>query len=299
METGVLSKGTLFPAKLVKEVLNKVQGKSSLTKLSKQMPISFNGNEIFVFDMPNEIDVVAENGKKSHGGIIVEPKKVAPIKIEYGARISDEFMYASEEEKIEMLQSFVDGFANKMSKGLDIMAMHGINPRTGEASAVIGTNNFKDTIKNKVKFDAANPDTNIEDAVTTILANEGEVNGLALSPEFATTLAKYKVNGVKVFPEFAWGGNPESVNGLNVDVNSTLAFKNSTNKAIVGDFENSFRWGIAKEVPMEIIEYGDPDGSGKDLKAYNQIYVRCEAYLGWTIMNEQSFALIEAATATV
>lgn len=299
METGVLSKGTLFPAKLVKEVLNKVQGKSSLTKLSKQMPISFNGNEIFVFDMPNEIDVVAENGKKSHGGIIVEPKKVAPIKIEYGARISDEFMYASEEEKIEMLQSFVDGFAKKMSKGLDIMAMHGINPRTGEASAVIGTNNFKDTIKNKVKFDAANPDTNIEDAVTTILANEGEVNGLALSPEFATALAKYKVNGVKVFPEFAWGGNPESVNGLNVDVNSTLAFKNSTNKAIVGDFENSFRWGIAKEVPMEIIEYGDPDGSGKDLKAYNQIYVRCEAYLGWTIMNEQSFALIEAATATV
>lgn len=296
METGVLSKGTLFPAKLVKEVLNKVQGKSSLTKLSKQMPISFNGNEIFVFDMPNEIDVVAENGKKSHGGIIVEPKKVAPIKIEYGARISDEFMYASEEEKIEMLQSFVDGFAKKMSKGLDIMAMHGINPRTGEASAVIGTNNFKDTIKNKVKFDAANPDTNIEDAVTTILANEGEVNGLALSPEFATALAKYKVNGVKVFPEFAWGGNPESVNGLNVDVNSTLAFKNSTNKAIVGDFENSFRWGIAKEVPMEIIEYGDPDGSGKDLKAYNQIYVRCEAYLGWTIMNEQSFALIEADT---
>ena len=30
---------------------------------------------------------------------------------------------------------------------------------------------------------------------------------------------------------------------------------------------------------MEIIQYGDPDNSGKDLKGYGQIYIRAEVYL--------------------
>lgn len=293
MDVPVQGKGTLFPATLTDEVLTKVKGKSSLTKLSKQMPIAFNGNQLFVFDMPNEVDVVAENGKKGHGGVKVEPKVVAPIKIEYGARVAEEFMFASEKEQKDILREFIDGFAKKMAKGLDIMAMHGVNPRTGEASAVIGDNNFDKLVTTTVKYDKANPDENIESAVATIIAEESEVNGLAVAPEFATALASYKVNGVKVFPEFSWGGNPDAVNGLNVDVNATVSYKANKDRAIVGDFENSFRWGIAKEIPMKIIEYGDPDNTGKDLKGYNQVYIRCEAYIGWAILNEKAFTRIE------
>ena len=29
---------------------------------------------------------------------------------------------------------------------------------------------------------------------------------------------------------------------------------------------------------MEVIQYGDPDQSGEDLKAHNQVYIRCETY---------------------
>ncbi len=50
--------------------------------------------------------------------------------------------------------------------------------------------------------------------------------------------------------------------------------------------------GYAKEVPMEIIKYGDPDNTGRDLKGYNQVYIRCEAYIGWGIMDADSFARI-------
>ena len=42
-------------------------------------------------------------------------------------------------------------------------------------------------------------------------------------------------------------------------------------RAIIGDFANGFKWGYAKEVPLEIIQYGDPDNSGLDLKGYNQV----------------------------
>jgi len=38
----------------------------------------------------------------------------------------------------------------------------------------------------------------------------------------------------------------------------------------------------AKEIPLEVIEYGNPDNDAEagDLKGHNQVYLRCELYLG-------------------
>ena len=54
-----------------------------------------------------------------------------------------------------------------------------------------------------------------------------------------------------------------------------------------------FKWGYAKQIPLEVIKYGDPDNSGKDLKGYNQVYLRCETYLGWGILDPNHFAIIK------
>ena len=51
-------------------------------------------------------------------------------------------------------------------------------------------------------------------------------------------------------------------------------------RAIVGDFTGGIRWGIQKELPVELITYGDPDGQG-DLKRKNQIALRLEIVYGW------------------
>ncbi len=288
----VLAKGNLFNAELVTDLISKVKGKSSLAKLSRQQAIPFNGTEQFVFSMDSDIDIVAENGKKSQGGISLEPVKIVPIKVEYGARVSDEFKYASEEVKIDMLKAFNEGFATRLARGLDLMAMHGINPRTKQESEIIGSNCFDKKVTQTVSYTEADPDTNIEAAVGMVQGADGEVNGLAMAPAFATSLAKLKVNGVKQFPELAWGASPASLNGLNADVNSTVA-NGGADRAIIGDFLAGFKWGYAKQIPLEIIQYGDPDNTGKDLKGYNQIYIRCEAYLGWGILVPDSFAIVK------
>ena len=62
--------------------------------------------------------------------------RINPIKFEYGARVSDEFLYATEEEQIDILTAFNDGFAKKVARGFDLAAMHGINPRSGTASTL-------------------------------------------------------------------------------------------------------------------------------------------------------------------
>lgn len=292
----VLSKGTLFDPELVSDLVNKVQGKSSLAVLAKQVPVSFNGSKEFTFTLDQDVDVVAENGKKTEGGVTVEPVIINPIKIEYGARISDEFLYAADEEKINILKAFNEGFAKKVARGLDLMAMHGVNPRTKQASTVIGTNHFDNLVSQKVTFVKAQVEENIEAAVGLVQGSNGVVTGMAMSPTVSSELAKLKVNGVRQYPELAWGANPGSINGLPVDINTTVSEGvDSKEKAIVGDFANMFKWGYAKEVPLQVIEYGDPDNSGKDLKGYNQVYLRAEAYIGWAILDAKSFARIVEA----
>ena len=291
----VMSKGTLFDPKLVKDLVDKVKGHSSLAVLSKSVPVPFNGRKEFIFTMDSEIDIVAENGKKTHGGINLEPVKIVPIKFEYGARISDEFLYASEEEQLEILKSFNDGFAKKVARGLDIAAMHGVNPRTGTASTVVGENHFDSKVTQKVVYSSATPDGNIEAAIALVEGSDGDVNGIVISPEVRSALATMtKQNGEKLYPEFAFGGQPKTLGSQSLDINKTVSV-GDVDKAIVGNFADMFKWGYAKEIPVEIIKYGDPDNSGKDLKGYNQIYIRAEVYLGWGILDGNSFARVTNA----
>lgn len=291
-----LSRGELFKPNLVSDLIDKVQGHSSIAVLSAQKPIPFNGQEQFTFTLDSEIDVVAENGKKSHGGMSLEPVTIVPIKVEYGARVSDEFLYATEEDRINVLKSFNDGFAKKVAKGIDLMAFHGVNPRTGQKSEVIGGNSFDEKVDQTVTFDTgSNPDQIIEDAVTTVQGADNAVSGIAMAPTFSSALAKVTVDGdgkgVKMYPELKWGANPGSLNGVKLDVNRTVSAYNK-DEVILGDFQNMFKWGYAKQIPMEVIRYGDPDNSGRDLKGYNQVYIRAEAYLGWGLLDPKAFARV-------
>lgn len=292
----VQNKGTMFDPEIVTDLINKVRGHSSLAKLSKRTPVAFNGNKEFIFTMDSEVDIVAESGKKTEGGVKFEPKVITPIKVEYGARISDEFIIAAEEEQIDILKAFNEGFSKKVARGLDLMAFHGINPRSGTASSVIGAKHLDAVATQTVNFDVADPEANIEAAVAMIQGSDGDVTGMAMSSAFSGALAKLKVNGVKQYPELAWGSSPESINGVAVDINRTVSDGTATkDRAIIGDFANMISWGYAKEIPLQIIEYGDPDNSGNDLKGYGQVYLRAEMYIGWGIFDENSFVRIIAA----
>lgn len=287
-----LSQGTLFKPELVSDLISKVSGRSSLAKLSKQVPVPFTGTEQFTFSMDSDIDIVAENGKKTHGGGSLAPIVMIPIKVEYGMRVSDEFMYASEERKVEILKTFNEGFAKRVARGLDLMAFHGINPRSKQASSVIGDNHFNAKATQTVTT-TADPDTDVETAVGMIQGSEGVITGIAIGTSFSTKLASVRDgdNGPKKYPELAWGGNPNSINGVPSDVNVTVE-SGTQDLAIVGDFANMFQWGYAKDIILEVIPYGDPDNSGNDLKGYNQVYLRAEAFIAWAIFDGNSFARI-------
>lgn len=298
MADNSLKQGTLFQPELVKELISKVQGRSVLAKLSSQSPIPFNGVEQFIFNLEGNAQIVGEGQQKGAGKAVVDTKVIKPLKFVYQARITDEFKYASEEKQLEYLSQFADGFAKKIADAFDIAAIHGLEPKGLTDATFRDTNSFDGLITgNIVTYAEDKFDDNIDAAVQQIVAKGGEVTGLALSPVGGQALAKLKVNGVTQYPEFRFGQNPDSFYGMKSDVNKNLTVTGGTaqtDHAIVGDFENRFKWGYAENIPMEIIEYGDPDGAGRDLKAYNEILLRAEAFIGWGILDADSFARVKA-----
>ncbi|MEZ7640200.1 phage major capsid protein [Streptococcus sp. 27098_8_109] len=298
MADNAMKAGTLFKPELVKELISKVQGRSVLAKLSSQTPIPFNGVEQFIFNLEGNAQIVGEGEQKQAGKAKITSKVIKPLKFVYQARITDEFKYASEEKQMSFLSAYMDGFAKKIAEAFDLAALHGLEPKTMTDASFRATNSFDGLITgNIVNYDEAHIDDNIDTAVQTIVAKGGEVTGIALSPTAGQNLAKIKVNGVVQYPEFRFGQNPDSFYGMKSDINKNLTVTGGTaetDHAIVGDFQNRFKWGYAENIPMEIIEFGDPDGAGRDLKAYNEICLRAEAFIGWGILDEDAFARVKA-----
>lgn len=278
-----LTKGTKFPSVVAEEIFSKVRGKSTVAKLANQIPVSFNGTDIFTFSMNNKLSIVAEGGEKPAGDFTVTPVKIAPIKVVYQGRVSDEFMYAADETRLQMMSAWVDACAKVFAEGLDLMAIHGVNPATNQTSALITS--YLDQVQN-VQATAGQEDDALEAAIAALGSYTN--NGFALSPAMGAALGKIKANGAPLYPEFKMGGRPDSFYGVASDVNPTV----SADLAIVGDWD-AFKWGYAKDITFETIEYGNPDGQG-DLKATNEIVLRAEAYVGFAVLDTAAFARVTA-----
>ena len=298
-----LKSGDLFPKETVREIFNKVKGHSTLAKLANQEAIPFAGTEQFIFNLEGNAQIVGEGEQKEAGQATMESRVIKPVKIVYQARITDEFKNVAQEKQLQYLKAFADGYASKIAQAFDIAALHGLEPRSMTDASFKATNSFDGLVTdNTIEFSAEGIEDDIDTAVQTIVNTDGDVTGLALSPQAASALGKVKVNGVVQYPEFRFGQRPNAFQGMTTDVNKTLTMVGEGEEkdhAVVGDFANSFKWGYAENIPMEIIEYGDPDGIGRDLKAYNEILLRAEAYIGWGILVPENFARVVETEAVV
>ena len=287
----------LFSPKVTGEIFSKVEGYSTLAKLSGAKPMPFSGIDIFTFSMDGEASIVGEGANKPAGEAAFGKVTIKPLKVVYQHRLTDEFIHLSEENQLPYMQEFTSGFAKKIARAVDIMALHGVNPADGQASALIGNNHFDSVVTATVTYDSTKPDDNVDAAAQVIQTAGGVMNGIAMSPTFGAALGAMKTadSHLPIYPEFRFGANPGSFGALRSDINNTVVFGSSADRAIVGDFENAFRWGYAQSITFEVIEFGDPDGQG-DLKRTNQIVLRSEAYVGWGLLDPASFVRITAAS---
>ena len=283
----------MFSPELVTEMFNAVSGHSALAKLAPEVAIPFTGREEMVFTADGEAQLVAEGGAKAAGDATVTPVVIRPVKFVYQKRVSDEFLKASDATRLSTLRAFSEGFARKIARGMDIAAIHGLEPATKGNASFKSTNSFDGLVTNVVTFNAAKVDENLDSAANLV---EGTVTGVAMSKVAAAAMGALKANGAYLYPEFRFGQNPAAFAGMGSDVNSTVNVygigAETEDEALIGDF-SAFRWGYVSQIPLDVIRFGDPDGAGRDLKRYNEVCLRAEAYIGWGILNKNAFALVK------
>ncbi len=301
-----------LPKHMVPGVWQKAQGSSVLARLSAAEPQEFGEQQYMTLTAPPRGEVVGEGADKSESTATFAPVTAIPRKVQVTQRFNQEVKWADESRQLGVLKTMADLSGVALGRALDLIAIHGINPLTGALLAgtpakIIDSTNVVELTTGTL----ATPDQAIEAAVGLVLADGISPDGIALDNGYSFSLAtqRHPTTGQKLYPELGFGTDITSFFGLKGAVSDTVrggpeavtastgAYRttNPNIKAIAGDF-SAFRWGVQVNVPLELIEFGDPDGQG-DLKRKNQIAIRAEVVYGIGILSTDAFAVVKDAVA--
>lgn len=283
----------LMPREIADGMVKKTLSTSTIAKLSAQEPMRFGKTDIITFNDLPRAQFVEENGDKESTTGSFGSVTAAPHKAQVTMRFSQEVQWADDEHQLGVLRTLASAGADALSRALDLGVYHRINPLNGQA--ITSWTNYINATTKRVELGkgGSDPDADFRAAAGLIIndVNTGvQVTGAALDPKFTWALSNLMVkDGAGVtstprYPQLGLGAEVTSFMGVPVAVGSTVSgLPEATDtkvRAIVGDFTGGIRWGIQKELPVELITYGDPDGQG-DLKRKNQIALRLEIVYGW------------------
>lgn len=289
-----------LPTNIADGIVERTKTGSTVAALSGQEAQRFGSTTIITFDEDLTAEFVEENAPKSSTDAQPASVTAVPHKAVVQFRTSDEFKWADEDYQLGILAKFEEKCARALGRALDLGLYYRINPRTG-ASIPAWTNYLNSTTK-RVEIATAGADMDFEAAAGLVIADGYSPNGVALDPKHAWTLstARY-TDGRKKYPELGLGINVSSFEGVNASVSSTVSGKptdasvaDNNVRAILGDFQGGIRWGVQKNIPFRMLEFGDPDNTGVDLAGNNQVLFRAELVYGWYV-DPARFAVIENA----
>lgn len=283
----------LMPREIADGMVKKTLSTSTIAKLSAQEPMRFGKTDIITFNDLPRAQFVEENGDKESTSGSFGSVTAAPHKAQVTMRFSQEVQWADDEHQLGVLRTLASAGADALSRALDLGVFHRINPLNGQA--ITAWTNYINATTKRVELGkgGSDPDADFRAAAGLIINDLDtgvQVTGAALDPKFTWALSNLMVkDGAGVtstprYPQLGLGADVSSFMGVPVAVGSTVSglpeAADTKVRAIVGDFTGGIRWGIQKELPVELITYGDPDGQG-DLKRKNQVALRLEIVYGW------------------
>jgi hypothetical protein len=295
-----------LPKNIAAGMFSKATTGSAVAALSGSEPQQFGEVTHMTLTGRPRAELVGEGADKSSTNATFGTKVATPHKFQVTMRFNEEVQWADEDYQLGVLSTLAQEGGLALARALDLGVFHGINPLAGTAAASIVAGDRIGTTTNSVEITTASlttPDTVIEQAAGLVIADGYIPNGIAFDPTYAWTVATARYSdGRKKFPELGYGSNITSFEGLSAYSSSTVsglpeASADSNIKAIVGQWD-LLRWGVQRNVPVELIKFGDPDGQG-DLKRKNQIALRLEVVYGWAVMDLDGFATVKDAVANV
>lgn len=282
-----------LPAEVTQAIINKVGNTSTIAALSPSTPQLFLNEDYMVFNGAAEAEVVAEGQKKSSYEQTASYITGKKFKVQCTTRVTEELKWADEDNRLEIISSIQEDQTKAIARALDYVIYHAINPKSGEPISGYDALTAKAVTVTDSEDDIANVDA-LADAV-----NEYEINGVALSRTWASRLRKLRVpaTGMRFYPEIPINLAAGTLDGIpaatSTTVNGAKATEETKVLGIMGDY-SLIKWGMIREIWAEVIQYGDPDQTGVDLKAHNQIAYRTEAMFSYAVLDPKAFAVLKA-----
>ena len=294
--SNVITTGSFtMPDELYPGIWPKIQDSSVLAKLAPQEGFLYGNTDVITFTGKPKAEFVTEGASKSPSTTEFGQQTVATHQPQGTVRMTDEVRMWDAQHQVGALTAVANAIGVAISRALDLGAMHAINPLSGQSAASITDYILKSV--SSVTATANDPQADLDAAIALLLANDYVPDGFALTPLYANTYRTYRNSlGQQLFPEVPLNVKATGhIGGIPVGVSSTVSAPEAaaaTNVlGIIGNFETGLKWGVVRNIPLQLIEYGDPDGLG-DLKRKNQIAIRAEAYLAWGVMDSSAFVKI-------
>ena len=256
--TAITTKNITLPKEVAQQVVTKARDTSTIAALSPSTPMLFKDMTHVLFSKEPEAEFVGEGAQKSASDAEFTAVQGEIHKAQVTVRLSDEVKWADEDSQIGIIDAIVDASSAAIGRALDYGIFHAINPSTGTAAS----------------------------GMTALTAGANQVTATTdasadLDSLVAAVNESYDVDGIAA----ATSGT----------VNGALA-KTATNVlAILGAF-GLIKWGIVRDLGLDVIETGDPDGLG-DLKRLNQVAYRTEVAYSWAVLDPKGFAVLKSASA--
>ena len=277
----------LLPKEVATVITKRAKDTSTIAALSPSEPQLFLDKDYMVFTGNSEAEVVAEGAQKSSYEETLTPVVGKRFKVQTTTRVSNELQWADEDAKLEITSKILADQAAAMGRVLDYVIYHAFDPK--KKTTLDGFNALAKTAVGVTATDDRVADI---DSLAEAVSDEYDINGIALSKTMANELRKIRVpsTGQRFYPEIPINLQVGSLDGrLITPATGILAF--------LGDFR-LIKWGMVRDIWSEIIEYGDPDNTGKDLKGVNQIAYRTEAMYSYAILDPKGIAVLKKPTST-
>lgn len=297
----VLTTGDLtIPDQILDPWLGKVRYGSSVATLSNSIPMKFGAGTSMTFDI-GEAEYVGEGANKGPSTVVPTTKTVKPFKFHKTVRWTDEVLWADEDYQLGVVSEILNLIQPSLSRALDFGVYHGINPTGGATVAAMDQRLSATTNSVTRPATGANaPYTYLDAADTLVLEDNAVPRDAAVDPSFAAAFSTLRGTSSeqKLYPNFTLSTEASELDGHRSSVSNTVRAVGVASAAtnilsFVGDF-SAIRWGVQRQIGLEVIRWGDPDGQG-DLKRNNQVAFRAELVYGWGIADLDAFAKIVQA----
>lgn len=292
----------VIPDSYLPTIQRKITENAVIPSLIPQTPQLYRNTDIIYLKKKPVAQYVqpVEGGEKETTGAEFETKQMHKFKIQATVRLTEDMIYANEDNNAteDQLNVIFDEMGAALGQAVDAGMIHQFDPHTkgnvtDAATVALAKVGTPITATSNVQAD-------VDSLPDSILAAGFNVNGIALDNLFANELRKLRnADGARLYPNVPLRvndmGNFEGLNAVvspNVSGRSFDGMEDTGIRAIIGDW-NQAQWGIIREMALRRFDVGDPDNRGYDLAFKNEVAFRLEMIFAFGLVYDDAFAVLK------